>query len=130
MNTSVNPESNNGVANLKSSLSDTADQINDSAHRVSSVANEKFQELFAGVTDLMNQVSDVDSAELRKIQAKLRVSLSAAKSALADGASSVRRQAQNVAKNTDSYVRSSPWQALGLAAVAGFAAGILVARRD
>jgi ElaB/YqjD/DUF883 family membrane-anchored ribosome-binding protein len=130
MNASVNPESNNGVANLKSALSDTADQINDSAHRVGSVANEKFQELFAGVQDLINQVNDVDSAELRKIQAKLRVSLVAAKSALADGASTVRRQAQSVAKTTDGYVRSSPWQALGLAAVAGFAVGILVSRRD
>jgi ElaB/YqjD/DUF883 family membrane-anchored ribosome-binding protein len=83
--------------------------------------------LLDGVDDLISQVSSVDGAELRKIQAKLRVSLSAAKSALNDGANHVRRQARQVANTTDSYVHDSPWQALGIAAVAGFALGLVFA---
>jgi ElaB/YqjD/DUF883 family membrane-anchored ribosome-binding protein len=37
--------------------------------------------------------------------------------------------AKSAAETTDGFVRSSPWRAAGAIAVAGVAAGILVARR-
>jgi ElaB/YqjD/DUF883 family membrane-anchored ribosome-binding protein len=42
----------------------------------------------------------------------------------------VRAQARRVASSADGYVRESPWQALGIAALAGLAVGFLVARRS
>ena len=54
----------------------------------------------------------------------------ATKQSLADGADSIRRQAQNVASNADDYVRESPWQAIGIAALVGAVVGILATRRN
>ncbi len=121
MNTSVNDSTHNGGGTKGGGAS--------MAKTAQSDAAGKLQDLLDGVEDLISEVSNVDGAELRKIQAKLRVSLSAAKSALSDGANHVRRQARQVADTTDSYVHQSPWQALGLAAVAGFALGLVVAAR-
>jgi ElaB/YqjD/DUF883 family membrane-anchored ribosome-binding protein len=39
---------------------------------------------------------------------------------------SLNSKARTVAKSTDSYVRSSPWQAVGIIALAGLATGLLV----
>jgi ElaB/YqjD/DUF883 family membrane-anchored ribosome-binding protein len=121
MNTPVNADT---IHNGDGSARHAASHLGKTAR---SEAAAKFQDLLDGVDDLISQVSSVDGAELRKIQAKLRVSLSAAKSALNDGANHVRRQARQVANTTDSYVHDSPWQALGIAAVAGFALGLVFA---
>lgn len=101
--------------------------------------NEQFQELFDGVEDLIKRVSEVDSPEVQKIRAKARVALMMAKSAIADGATHVGKQARraagstgdyvrHAAGSTDDYVREYPWYALGAGAVLGFALGILVSR--
>ncbi|MGA2400005.1 MAG: hypothetical protein ABSG30_18370 [Steroidobacteraceae bacterium] len=100
---------------------------------------EQFQELFDGVEDLIKRVSEVDSPEIQKIRAKARVALMMAKSAIADGATHVGKQARRAAGSTgeyvrraagttDDYVREYPWYALGAGAVLGFALGILVSR--
>ena len=60
----------------------------------------------------------------------LASTVAAAKESLAEGAETVRRQAQNVWSGADDYVRESPWIAIGLAALVGAVAGILVARRS
>jgi ElaB/YqjD/DUF883 family membrane-anchored ribosome-binding protein len=100
---------------------------------------EQFQELFDGVEDLLKRVSEVDSPEIQKIRAKARVALMTAKSAIADGATHVSRQARRAAGSTgdyvrraagstDDYVREYPWYALGAGALLGFALGIIVSR--
>lgn len=90
--------------------------------------SEQFRELFDGVEDLLKRVAEVNSPEIQKIRAKARVALMMAKSALADGATQVTRQARRAAGSTDGYVREYPWYALGGGALIGFAVGILVAR--
>ena len=101
--------------------------------------NEQFQELFDGVEDLIKRVAEVDSPEVQKIRAKARVALMMAKSAIADGATHVGKQARRAAGSTgdyvrraagstDDYVREYPWYALGAGAVLGLALGILVSR--
>jgi ElaB/YqjD/DUF883 family membrane-anchored ribosome-binding protein len=92
-------------------------------------AQDKFKALFSDVDDLISRVGSVDSADLRKIQAKLRVSLVAAKSALGDSATHLGRQARRVVDGTGDMVRASPWQAVGIASVLGLAVGILISRR-
>jgi ElaB/YqjD/DUF883 family membrane-anchored ribosome-binding protein len=92
--------------------------------------HEQFKDLFEGVDDLIKRVADIESAEIQKIRAKVRVALTVAKSALQDGATQVRRQALQVANTTDDYVREHPWQSLGTATLVGFALGLLVSRRD
>lgn len=90
--------------------------------------SEQFRELFDGVEDLIKRVSEVDSPQIQKIRAKARVALMMAKSAIADGATHVGKQARRAAGSTGDYVREYPWYALGAGAVLGFAIGILVSR--
>lgn len=58
--------------------------------------------------------------------------VSSAVSSLADqlvhGVEDWTTKARNAAKSTDGFVRSSPWQAIGVIALAGVAAGMLVSR--
>ena len=42
----------------------------------------------------------------------------------------MRQQARQVAGTADDYVRASPWQALGVAALVGAAFGYLAGRRQ
>ncbi len=45
---------------------------------------------------------------------------------LTDSLQNWRSRAKGVATSTDGFVRSSPWQAVGLVALAGLAAGLVV----
>jgi hypothetical protein len=56
--------------------------------------------------------------------------LAAAAEALIDGAERWITKARDAARNADGYVRTSPWQALGVAAIAGIAVGYLASRRN
>jgi ElaB/YqjD/DUF883 family membrane-anchored ribosome-binding protein len=61
---------------------------------------------------------------------KVMSTVGIAKDTLAEGADTVKRSAQRAFSGADDYVRESPWVAIGLAAVVGAVAGILVARRS
>lgn len=87
-------------------------------------ARNPFQDLFDDVEDLIKRVAEVDSPEIQNMRAKARVALLAARSALKDGASVVRNRARSAADATDSYVRTYPWQALGLGVLLGLALGL------
>lgn len=89
----------------------------------------QFHELFDGVEDLIKRVADVEGPELQKIRAKARAALIVARSAVQDGAVHVGRQARSAAAATDDYLHEYPWYALGIAALLGFGAGVLTARR-
>lgn len=70
--------------------------------------------------------SDVDIASLRdSAQHRPRT----ARAALAAGSRQIGDTARHAAAATDDYVRGSPWQSLGIAALAGMACGYLLARR-
>jgi ElaB/YqjD/DUF883 family membrane-anchored ribosome-binding protein len=106
----------------------SATESSDPRRRGSAAAlGAEFKQLFDSVDDLIKRVADIESADIKKIRAKVRVALMAAKSAMNDGASQMRRQARQVAKTTDTYVRSNPWQSVGAATLAGLALGLLIA---
>ena len=52
-----------------------------------------------------------------------------ARERLSDAQDEVVKQAKYAAKQTDSYVRENPWQAVGIAAGVAFIVGVLVSRR-
>jgi ElaB/YqjD/DUF883 family membrane-anchored ribosome-binding protein len=92
-------------------------------------AGANFQQLFDDVEDLIKRVADIDSPEIQKIRAKVRVALMLAKSAVQDGGLQVGRRARLAAHTADAYLRDYPWQALGLGSLLGFGVGVLVARK-
>jgi len=96
------------------------------AGRTNNAVPTPFDELFDGVDDLIKRVADVESAEIRKVRAKVHAALVVAKSALKDSANQVRRQAVRVADRTDEYLHHPPRQSLGLALLVGVGLGLVV----
>jgi ElaB/YqjD/DUF883 family membrane-anchored ribosome-binding protein len=108
------------------------ESISDSpaARKVTEFANGQVNNFLDSVDDLTKALKDIESPDIARVRAKVKVALVAAKSAVADTASQVRAQAKHVGKRTDSYVRDNPWQVIGIATVIGLAVGILASRRS
>jgi ElaB/YqjD/DUF883 family membrane-anchored ribosome-binding protein len=103
--------------------------VSDTAKGVGDSANGQVKTFLDNVEDLTKALRDVDSPEIAKVRAKVKIALAAAKSAVADTASQLRDQAQQVGKKTDVFVRDNPWQVIGIAALVGLAVGIFASRR-
>jgi ElaB/YqjD/DUF883 family membrane-anchored ribosome-binding protein len=92
-------------------------------------ANGQINSFLDNVEDLTRALKDVDTPDVARVKAKVKIALAAARSAVTDTASQLREHAQFVGKRTDSFVRDNPWQVVGIAAVVGLAVGILASRR-
>ncbi len=102
----------------------------ETASNIKQVASEEITNLIADVEDLMARIADVNDVDVVKLRMRVARAVDAAKGALADGSDTVRRHAQRAAASADDYVRESPWQAVGIAALVGAVVGILAARRQ
>jgi ElaB/YqjD/DUF883 family membrane-anchored ribosome-binding protein len=96
---------------------------------VGKYANGQVNTFLSNVEDLTKALRNVDTPDVARVRAKVKIALAAAKSAMADTATQIRGQAQQVGKRTDTFVRDNPWQVIGVAAVIGLAVGILASRR-
>src|ERR1700712_1779637 len=95
---------------------------------VKDYANGQINTFIENVEDLTHALKDVNTPEIARVKAKVKIALAAAKSALSDGATQVRTQARQATKTTDTYVRDNPWQVVGIAALIGLAVGIVASR--
>ena len=105
---------------------DLTDGIND----IKSAASGEIKNLISDVEDLMARIADLKDADVVRVRGKVQRAVDATKQSIADSADSIRRQAQNVAGTADDFVRDSPWQAIGIAALVGAVVGILATRRS
>jgi ElaB/YqjD/DUF883 family membrane-anchored ribosome-binding protein len=101
-----------------------------SARKVSDFANGQVNNFLDSVEDLTKALKDIDTPDVARVRAKVRIALAAAKSAVSDTASQIGSQARQVGKRTDGYVRENPWQVIGIAAAIGLAVGYVVSRRS
>jgi ElaB/YqjD/DUF883 family membrane-anchored ribosome-binding protein len=104
--------------------------VSSKANDAAEFANGQINTFLQNVEDLTTALKDVDTPEISRVKAKVKIALAAAKSAVSDTASQLRGHAQTVGKRTDGYVRDNPWQVIGIAAVIGLAVGILASRRS
>ena len=104
---------------------DASDGVSD----IKAAASSEIKSLIADVEDLMARIADLKDADVARVRTKVQRAVEATKQSLADRAESVRRQAQTAASTADDYVRDSPWQAVGIAALVGAVVGILATRR-
>ena len=100
------------------------------ARKAGNFANGQVNHFLDSVDDLTKALKDVDTPDLAKVRAKVKMALAAAKSAVADTASQLGTHARRAGKSTDGFVRDNPWQVIGIAAVVGLAVGILSSRRS
>jgi ElaB/YqjD/DUF883 family membrane-anchored ribosome-binding protein len=116
------------------SVQNSADRLNhdfkNGAQNVQNVAASELKNLIADVEDLVARIGNVKDADVSRVRGKVENALAAAKQSLADGTDRARRQVRQVASTADQYVHDSPWQALGIAALAGVAVGYLLSRRS
>jgi ElaB/YqjD/DUF883 family membrane-anchored ribosome-binding protein len=104
--------------------------LSDSVNDIKAVASGEIKSLIADVEDLMARIADLKDADVVRVRGKVQRAVDATKQSLADGAETIRQHAQNVATTADDYVRESPWQAIGIAALVGAVVGILATRRS
>jgi ElaB/YqjD/DUF883 family membrane-anchored ribosome-binding protein len=97
---------------------------------IKAAASSEIKNLIADVEDLMARITDLKDADVARVRGKVQRAVEATKQSLADGADTIRQHAQNVASTADDYVRDSPWQAIGIAALVGAVVGILATRRN
>ena len=103
---------------------------NDTVRDAKEYAKGQINNFIDNVEDLTTALKDVDTPEIARVKAKVKIALAAAKSAIADSAAQVKEQARQAGKTTDTYVRENPWQVVGIAALIGLAVGILSTRRS
>ncbi len=97
---------------------------------IKSAASAEIKNLIADVEDLMARIADLKDADVARVRSKVQRAVDATKQSLAESADTLRQHAQRVAGSADDYVRDSPWQAVGVAALIGAVVGILATRRS
>jgi ElaB/YqjD/DUF883 family membrane-anchored ribosome-binding protein len=103
--------------------------VSDTARGVGDYANGQVHKFLENVDDLTKALRNVDTPDIAKLRAKVRIALAAARSAAADTAIQLRGQARHYGRRTDGYVHENPWQVVGIAAAIGLVVGILASRR-
>lgn len=104
--------------------------LSEGVHDIKAAAASEIKSLIADVEDLMARIADLKDADVMRVRSKVQRAVDATKQSLAEGAEALREQAQSVASTADDFVRDSPWQAVGLAALVGAVVGILATRRS
>lgn len=104
-------------------------ELGNGIRQVKDAATGEINNLMADVEDLVSRVADVKDPELARIRSKVQAALISTRDSLVTSAQTVRRQVRQAAETTDDYVRTSPWQAAGIAALVGAALGYVVGRR-
>jgi ElaB/YqjD/DUF883 family membrane-anchored ribosome-binding protein len=126
---------------METTFDGTTEQVRASARRlkndlsggvndIKAAASTEIKNLIADVEDLMARIADLKDADVVRVRTKVQRAVDATKQSLTEGADAIRQHAQSVANTADDYVRDSPWQAVGIAALVGAVVGILATRRS
>jgi ElaB/YqjD/DUF883 family membrane-anchored ribosome-binding protein len=83
-----------------------------------------FDELFAGVDELIKRVADTENPEIRKIRAKVQASMTVAKSAFAGDAKQTRPAAATTPEDMEDPDDSE--QVLSVALLVGVGLGVIM----
>jgi ElaB/YqjD/DUF883 family membrane-anchored ribosome-binding protein len=126
---------------METNFDNTADQaratgrrmkndLSDGISDIKTAASGEIKNLISDVEDLMARIADMKDADVVRVRGKVQRAVDAAKQSIADSAGTIKQQAQDIAGTADDYVRESPWQAIGIAALVGAVVGILATRRS
>jgi ElaB/YqjD/DUF883 family membrane-anchored ribosome-binding protein len=103
--------------------------VKESANKMRAVGSQEVYDLIEDVEELVGRVGEAADPEIARLRTKVEQAVSTAKKSLTQGAEHVQRKARAAMDAGDGYVRDKPWQALGVAALAGLVLGFFVARR-
>ena len=103
--------------------------VKESVNKMRAAGSQEVNDLIADVEELVGRVSEAADPEIARLRTKVEQAVSLAKKSLTQGAEHMQRKARAAMDAGDRYVRDQPWQALGIAALAGLVLGFVVARR-
>ena len=83
----------------------------------------------ADAEELLRATASQAGEKVSAARARIEASLATAKVKLTEAERVLLEKSKLAAKATDDYVRDNPWQAVGIAAMAGLVLGILISRR-
>jgi ElaB/YqjD/DUF883 family membrane-anchored ribosome-binding protein len=83
----------------------------------------------ADAEELLRATASQAGEKVVAARERIQASLATAKVKLTDAERALLEKSKLAAKATDEYVRDNPWQAVGVAAVAGLVLGVLISRR-
>ena len=83
----------------------------------------------ADAEELLRATASQAGEKVSAARERIQASLATAKVKLTDAERALLEKSKLAAKATDEYVRDNPWQAVGVAAVAGLVLGVLISRR-
>jgi ElaB/YqjD/DUF883 family membrane-anchored ribosome-binding protein len=83
----------------------------------------------ADAEELLRATASQAGEKVAAARERITASLATAKVKLADAERVLVEKTKQAAKVTDEYVHENPWQAVGIAAMAGVLLGILISRR-
>lgn len=91
--------------------------------------NPEVEKLIADVEALIDRLGESADPGVAHLCSRVADAVSNVRRALNERAAQVQRQARDALAAGDSYVHEQPWEAIGVAAVAGLVIGLLVLRR-
>jgi ElaB/YqjD/DUF883 family membrane-anchored ribosome-binding protein len=116
-------------AAARSAAQEARNTMRHASREARTAAGREVDRLIADVEELLRRVTDAADPELQRVRDKLQQTVATTKKAVADGAGEVQRRAKEALQAGDDAVRDRPWEAIGIAAIAGLAIGFLVGRR-
>jgi len=94
----------------------------------SGVARE-YHAFLSDVEDLISSATSLTGEDLARAKARLGARITSARASIGKVSGEVSEQVRSGARATDNYVRTQPWQAVGISAAAGILIGYLLGRR-
>lgn len=101
----------------------------EAARRAQATGNMEVEKLCADVEELIDRIGQPVDPNMAHLCARVAEAVANARRALNVRAVQVQRQARDAFATSDTYVHEQPWQAIGVAAVAGMLIGVLAFRR-
>ena len=95
----------------------------------SSPVGRDVQNVVSEAQELLKTVKDEGATQLDAVRNKMQAQYEVAREKFGEIQTTVVDGAKVAATSTDAYVRSNPWRAVGIAAVAGAVIGFLATRR-
>ncbi len=83
----------------------------------------------ADAEELLRATASQAGEKVAAARERIQASLASAKVKLTDAERVLLEKTKQAARATDDYVHENPWQAVGIAALAGLVLGILISRR-
>ena len=90
---------------------------------------DQFSAVLTDAESLLDKATKETGERARDLRTQAEARLLSAKLKLQELQGQAVDKAKDAARATDDYVHDNPWQAIGIAAVVGFVAGLLMNRR-